>query len=225
MKILSVFFGCLLSLAIGTVEAQSQPVSTASLPPLTSVVPDRDFFAYKKQKPTNATSDRIEVIYFYWYGSPWAQQIDRDLRQWAKTVPYSIRFVPAPASFGSNHEIFGARVFYALQLLGKEEEISPLLLDAVSQRRLNFDSVPEIIKWMEARGISEQEFLRALNDPKTKGSTAQVANVMKLYEIESVPTVVINGKYMVRAYDKLPPQKVAQIVKFLTKRLHENRGK
>lgn len=192
---------------------------------LTSVVPGKDFFVYDKPLRTATASDQIEIIYFYWYGSPWSAEIDRDLRLWAKTRPYSVRFVPSPASFGANHQIFGARVFYALQLLNKEAELSPLLLEAVSSKRLNFDSIPVVIKWMDEHGIPEKDFLAALNDPRTKANTASVAKVMKMYNIESVPTVVLNGKYMVRAYDKVPPQKFLNIVRFLTQRLADNRGK
>lgn len=187
-----------------------------------TLVRGKDFTVYDKPRPTNATADRVELIYFYWYGSPWANEIDRDLRVWAKTRPYGVKLIPAPAAFGSNHEIFGARIFFALELLGKEEEISPLLLEAVSQRKMNFDSIPAIIKWMEARGIPEKDFLRAMDDSRTKASTARVKDVMKIYGIKSVPTVVINGKYVVQAYDKLPPQRFLQVVKLLTQHLAEN---
>ena len=190
-----------------------------------TISPGKDFTVYEKPRPTNATPDRVELVYFYWYGSPWAKEIDRDLRVWAKTRPYGVKLIPAPAAFGSNHEIFGARIFFALELLGKEEEISPLLLEAVSQRHLDFDSIPAIIKWMEARGIPEKDFLKAMDDSRTKSSTARVKDVMKIYEIKSVPTVVINGKYVVRAYDKVPPQRFLQIVKVLTQRLAENAQK
>lgn len=182
---------------------------------------NNDFTVYQTPRPTNATADRIELIYFYWYGSPLAKEVDRDLRIWAKTRPYGVKLIPAPASFGANHEIFGARIFFALELLGKEEEISPLLLEAVSQRKLDFDSIPAIIKWMAERGIPEKDFLKAMDDSRTKSSTARVKDVMKIYEIKSVPTVVINGKYVVRVSNKVSPQRFLQIVKVLTQGLSE----
>lgn len=190
-----------------------------------NIVVNKDFTVYEKPRPTNATPDRIEIVYFYWYGSPWAKEIDRDLRTWVKTRPYGVKLIPAPAAFGGKHEIFGARIFFALELLGKEDEISPLLLEAVSQRTLNFDSIPAIIKWMDARGVPEKDFLRAMDDPRTKASTARVHDVMKIYGVTSVPTVVINGKYMVRANDRVPPQRFLNIVKVLTQRLAETNQK
>lgn len=204
---------CVLLCILGVGSAWAQEAITIS--------PGKDFTVYEKPKPTNATPDRVELVYFYWYGSPWAKEIDRDLRTWANTRPYGVKLIPAPAAFGSKHEIFGARIFFALELLGKEEEISPLLLEAVSQRRLNFDSIPAIVKWMDARGVPEKDFLKAMDDPRTKASTARVQDVMKIYGIKSVPTVVINGKYVVRAYDKVPPDRFLKIVKVLTQRLSE----
>ena len=180
-----------------------------------------DFTIYPTARPTTATPDRVEIVYFFWYGSPWAREIDRELRVWAKTRPYSVKLLPAPVIFNARHEIFGARVFFALDLLGKEEEISPLLLEAVSQKQLDFNSVPAVIQWMEQRGIPKKQFLDALDDPRTKAHTVHVKDVMKTYGVQSVPTVVINGKYNVRASNKVPPQRVLQVVKILTQRVSE----
>lgn len=190
--------------------------------PLKSIQPSVDFFAYPKPMMTSTSSDEIEVIYFFWYGSPWSYQIDKQLRTWMRSQSYNIKLIPSPAYFDDNHQIFAARVFFALKLLGKEQEISPLFLEAVSKKEIDFDSIQATLRWMSNHGIAERNFLKALNDPRTKTLTSDVPRVMKLYQIQSVPTVVLNGKYMVRAYDKVSPDKFLQVVELLTQQLSKN---
>ena len=188
------------------------------------VVTGQDFTKYDQPlRKTPGTEHQIEIIYFFWYGSPWSYKIDKQLRQWAATRPYPIHFQPSPAAFSNSrqepYEVFGARIFFALQQLNKEEEISPLLLEAVHKNYVNLSDPSSVIDWMDSHGIPKEIFLKTLNSPQVKSSAASVNYVMDMYNIKSVPSVVIDGQYLIRADDKMPLDRWLGVVEFMADKL------
>lgn len=214
------FLLTLLLLISGGVFAQVLPSpSTQARPKITVVVQNKDFVKYAKPKRVRKQG-QVEMIYFYYYGSPWTYQIDKSLRRWAATRPYAINFVAVPLYFNNNSfGILGARVHYALVLLGEEERLSPLFMQAVHQGMVNLGSVPSVLNWMESHGIAQSKFLKALNDPRTKSSTISLPFVAARYDVTSVPSIVLDGQYLISANEKRTPQHVLEVAKFMSDKL------
>ena len=213
----------MMALMMGSLSAHAQSASNASSDaPIRYVILNKDFTKYSTPmlKSPN-TENQIELIYFFWYGSPWSYEIDRQLRQWAATQSYPVKLSPAPVIFDGPYQIFGARIFFALQHLGEEKRLGPLFFEAVTKRQVDFSSLPSITSWMDAHGIPKEKFLTAINHPKVRSSTAGVELVMEKYQAQSVPTVVIDGQYVVRAHEKQSPKRMLEVVKFMTQKLSE----
>jgi len=219
-------FGLLLSALIcaPSVFAQSPPPFPAPnqiAPKITFVVTGRDFEKYptpKRKTPQN--KNRIEVLYFYYIGSPWASEIDQKLRNWVATRPYEMSFTSVPIYFeGQQAGIFGARIHYALVKLGEDDRLIPLLMQAIRQGRVNLARSESVISWMESHGVPRSEFLQALNAPSTKFQTTSIPFAMDDYNIKSSPTIVIDGKYRIESSETLPPAKTLAIAQFMTDKL------
>jgi hypothetical protein len=197
--------------------------------PLQTVVVNTDLLKYGTERRTSAPAGTIEVIYFFWYGSPWAARVDQSLRAWASTRSYPVRFVPYPVIFAADDgsverqvQVLGARIFFALQLLDKEDSIGPLFMTAVHRNFVHLDSVPSVMAWMEAHGITSKDFLSAINDPKVRQNTAAVPSVVQNYmdkDAISVPAVAIDGSYLARATTSSPLSHWLGVVELATDRL------
>lgn len=223
-KIISIL---ILSLIMISTNAFSQTLLGGSnniSQPVTALKAGKDFIIY--ENPVyNYNSNQIEIIYFFSYGSPWSQQIDHELRVWAKTQPYPIKFTPSPVFYGQAHEIFYARVFFALKKMDKESEIGPLFLNAVVNQEKDFNKIANILDFMEQNGVNKDAFVEALNSQEVKMHTARTGTITKDYQIYSIPAVVINGQYLIRANQDMPPKKFLESVKFLTKVIYEGKRK
>ena len=187
------------------------------------VVQGQDYTRYDKPKITSTNESQIEVIYFFWYGSDWAEKIDEELSQWVSSQTYPIKLIRSPVIFNYNNEyqILSARIFFTLERLGLERSLGPLFMKAIHQKRVNPSSMKSILSWFEARGISEEDFLSSLNHDSTIVKTHALRHAMKNYEIVSSPTIVINGTYQIRAHEKNSPELVLGITKFMVENLSE----
>lgn len=191
--------------------ADGHPVDDRVAPePLTAVIANRDLVKYDRPHRTSAPPGTIEVIYFFWYGSPWAARVDQPLRAWAASRPYAVRFVPFPVIFSGADtdpahqvQVLSARIFFALQKLGKENDVGPLFLTAVHHNFVSLTDMGPILDWMDAHGVARKDFMDAINSPEVKEQTATVPYVVASYMPDgaSVPAVVLDGTYMTRATD------------------------
>lgn len=204
-------------------SSSRQASPTSPTPKITFVVQNRDFVKYKTPKrKTPGPQERVEVLYFYYVGSPWTQRIDHSIRAWAQTRPYAIKFISVPVYFDNNpYGVLGARVHYALTLLKEDERVLPLFVEAVAKKHVNLNVTQSILSWMEDHGISQERFLKALNDPRTKSSTMSIPFALNNYEVRSMPTVVLDGQYIIASNEQRTPERMLEIAKFMTDKLSE----
>lgn len=208
-----------LLLMAGLASAQSRP----SLPEISYVVKDKDFTKYETPLPkTRGPASQVEIIYFFWYGSDLSWKIDREMRQWAITRPYPVRLTPSPVILGdSPYQVLGARIFFTLKHLGRESDLGPLFFQAVQNKQVDMTDPQALVDWFVAHDISEKQFMATINSNEIKFLTHGVYRTMRMYQVESVPTMVIDGQYQVRATTKVSPERVAAVTQFMAEKLSE----
>lgn len=194
------------------------------LPVVQSAQRQRDFVFL--DRPVRATPHRIEVLVFFWYGSPWAKQIEPHLRQWQESgqMPARVRvqWVPLILDFNDPNWAVGARVFYALQKLGKEHSLRHRLMIAKQSGVVQFSNPLSITRWMEEQGIPKASFEAAINDPLVIAQVSRLPNIQRMYDVKSSPTFVLMGEMKVESNEKRSPEKATAIMMFMATQL--NRG-
>lgn len=208
-----------LALAGGSTLAMAQ--SKPHLPQITYVVKDRDFTKLDKPLPTTkGQQNQVEVVYFFWYGSDLSWKIDREMRQWAATRPFPVRLSPSPAILGdSPYQVLGARIFFTLTHLNRESDLGPLFFQAVQTKQVDMTNPQALVDWFVAHGIPERQFLATINSNEVKSMTLGVYRTMRTYKVESVPTMVLDGQYQVRATTKMSAERVAAVTQFMAEKL------
>lgn len=198
-------------------EAQSVEVK---LPKIQAVAKGVDF--YSVATPFPKTIPETEVIVFFWYGSPWVAKVDPLIRQWVNSgkIPNNVRIQWAPVVFDEDGA-FPARVFYALQMMGKESVVSPALLQAVSSGRVNLSSPKSVSDFVTTLGISFKEFQTAINHPIVIAQADNVKKIMKIYDIQSSPSFVIDGQYLIPSNVEQSPEKATAVMMFMSEKLSQ----
>jgi thiol:disulfide interchange protein DsbA len=144
-----------------------------------------------------ATGDKIEVIEFFWYGCPSCNQVEPVLETWEKAAASDVVLRREHALWGGNQTMeVHAKIFYtlrAMHLLGQEHRV---VYDAIHRARMSIRNDDIAFDWAERRGIDRTKFEATYKSLAVAAEIARSKQMSLEYGIQSVPTFVVNGKYM-----------------------------
>jgi protein dithiol oxidoreductase (disulfide-forming) len=152
-------------------------------------------------QPTDAPPGQVEVIEVFWYGCPHCYALEPYLESWLKSKPSYVDFVRVPVMWAEPHRAH-ARLFYTLQALGKVDQLHAKVFDDIHQKgdplyvaNNPAATLAEQVKFAEANGISATAFTNAFNSFAVQADLQKADQLDRSYRIDSVPTIVIDGKY------------------------------
>jgi thiol:disulfide interchange protein DsbA len=144
--------------------------------------------------PTQASGKKVEVIEFFMYHCPVCNALEPAFEEWVKKQGDNIvlRRVHMPYTGPADPE---AHLFLTLEALGKSEELAPKVFHArhVEHMKLSDDV---ILDWAGKNGLDKARFLETWNSFGVTTRLRGLSRVLDAYKIESVPTIVIDGKYV-----------------------------
>lgn len=149
---------------------------------------------------TNAQPGDVEVVEVFWFGCGHCYALDPFLENWLKTKPNYIKFVRIPVMWGPVHRAH-ARLFYTLQALGQLDSLFGPTFDEIQTRGnplVDPDEAKTLkmqLAYARTKGIAEADFNREYNSFFVNQALQHADDVTRRYKIESVPSIIINGKY------------------------------
>ena len=140
---------------------------------------------------------KIEVLEFFWYGCPHCYDFEPVLEPWVKKLPKDVHFQRIPAMFNDEYAR-GARAFYALDAIGQEERLHKALFDAVhTGARLRVGDEAALTEWLGKHGVDTKKFTAAYHSFSVESKLKRSAQLTQAYKIDGVPSMAVNGKYVV----------------------------
>jgi protein dithiol oxidoreductase (disulfide-forming) len=149
--------------------------------------------------PPQSTSDpkRVVVTEFFSYACPHCYSFNPALTSWVGKLPKDVLFERVAVVFGRQPWEKPAQLFYALQTIGKAEELSPAIFRAIHVERVDFFSTDQqIIDWVSKQGVDQSQFAAAFNSFSMRSFVARGDQLGQSHHLPSVPTLVVDGKYM-----------------------------
>jgi thiol:disulfide interchange protein DsbA len=147
-------------------------------------------------QPTNAAPGQVEVTEVFWYGCPHCYALDPYLESWRKNgKPAFVSFVRLPVMWSQGH-VAHARMFYTAESLGRLEEMHGKLFREMQVNRNLLNSPALIEKFFTDNGVSQADFQKAFSSFAVESSLKRAEALGLRYKVESVPLIVINGKYV-----------------------------
>ena len=146
-------------------------------------------------QPVQAASTRVEVIEFFMYHCPYCNALEPELAAWVKRQGDRIAFrrVHIPYSGANDPE---AHLFLTLDAMGKLDAMHAKVFNAVHQQRIRLNKDDAIIDWVGKNGVDRTAFLNAWNSFGVNVKLRQLDKVIAAYKVESVPTIVVDGRYV-----------------------------
>lgn len=163
------------------------------------------------ENPEKISGDAIIVREFFWYGCPHCNSLNPHMEKWAKTKDKDVAFFKTPAAMNPVWET-NARGFYAAQLLGFEDKTHDALFDAIHKDGQKLFDQQSLSKWYASQGVDEKKFNSLYNSFAVGTKIGRSQAGAKRYQVTGVPTVVVQGKYVISGQDATVPKIVDHLV-------------
>jgi thiol:disulfide interchange protein DsbA len=165
-------------------------------------VAGKNYDVLSPAQPTDVPAGKVEVIEMFWYACPHCYALDGAVESWRKSKPAYIEFRRVPVTWSEEHRAH-ARLFYTLKALGKLDELHSKVFDEIHQKgELLYvpndekGTLQKQLQFAKANGIAESDFVNAYQSFGVQTNLQQADDLARRDKIDSVPTFVINGKYV-----------------------------
>lgn len=147
-------------------------------------------------QPTSAAPGQVEVTEVFWYGCSHCYALEPVVENWLKNgKPNYVSFVRVPVMWGPVHRTH-ARVFYTAEALGKLDELHAQIFAEINQRHNPLTTPESIAAFFSSHGVSQADFQKSFTSFAVESSLKRAESLGLRYKVESVPTFIINGKYV-----------------------------
>ena len=153
-------------------------------------------------QPTVGSADKIEVAEVFQYTCPHCFSLDPTLSKWADELDPDARFVRIPAVFNRAAQVH-AQMYYTAELLASNGTLDDFgqfhtaAFNEIHRRGNRLVSVDAIARLFARFGVSQEDFDKAWNSFPVNQKMRVGADLARRYNVSSVPTIVVNGKYRV----------------------------
>lgn len=146
-------------------------------------------------QPAQVVGKKVEVIEFFMYHCPHCNVLEPYLAEWVKTNGAKINFkrVHMPYSGANDPE---THLYLTLEAMGKLDDMHAKVFKAIHVDRVRMNTDAVILDWVVKNGVDKAKFLDAWNSFGVMTKLKRVPQVLNAYKIDSVPTLVIDGRFM-----------------------------
>ena len=168
------------------------------------------------------TGDKVEVREFFWYGCPHCYHLEPTLKRWHPTMSKKAEFIRTPANFRPVWEVH-ARAFFVFQGMGINEKMDNLFFRALHEQNRKLDDENSIAAFVREHGIDEKQFREAYRSFGVVNSVQHAMQLQKRYGINSVPMLIVDGKYVTNGGLTHGNEELMQVVDFLIEKAARER--
>lgn len=181
---------------------------------------------YTRMVPTQPTvggADKVEVAEIFNYSCPHCFSQEAHFSRWADEANPGIRVVRIPAPF-NRLALLHAQIFYTHEILARDGTLAEpaqfhrAVFAEFHQRGNRLTSEGAIQKLFERYGVAAADFDKTWNSFEVNQKLRIANDLTRRYNIQSVPTVVVNGKYRTSASQVGSYETLMEVIDELTAR-------
>jgi thiol:disulfide interchange protein DsbA len=164
--------------------------------------------------PRRIRGDKIEVMEFFSYGCIHCYNFDDEVKSWASDRTETVNFVQTPAVANEVWRNYG-RAFYAMEDLGLLEDNHTLMFRQVHDAKRNLQTPQDFAEVLATGNISESQFVSAFTAATTNQKLARADQLSRRLRVATVPSIVVQGKYLVRVSGSVGFSRMLDVVDYL----------
>jgi thiol:disulfide interchange protein DsbA len=172
-----------------------------------------DYFELKDRQPTESPG-KVEVLEFFWYGCPHCYTLEPAIEQWASKLPKDVAFKRVPAPFNKQWEI-GARIYYALESMGEADRLTPIVFNAIHRDGVKPNDEKAIAEVLAKNNVDMAKYNAAYKSFGVDAKINKAKQMLVGYNLDAVPTIAVNGRYLVSASQSGGQKRMLDITDYL----------
>ncbi|HEX7964643.1 MAG TPA: thiol:disulfide interchange protein DsbA/DsbL [Gammaproteobacteria bacterium] len=191
--------------------------SAAASADMTSFTEGVNYVAVNPPQSTDVKPGQVEVIEFYWYGCPHCFALEPFVELWEKRKPKDVVFKRVPAAMKGSEFYVDAQAAFTADVLGVGEKIREPFFNAIhldNQGELR-DDKDAIKAFFGKYGVKPADFDGAWDSFGVQSRIAQSQQLGNRYDVQGVPTVIVNGKWKTGAGYGMGSADIMKCVEFL----------
>jgi thiol:disulfide interchange protein DsbA len=148
-----------------------------------------------------ADPGKIVVTDFFSYACPHCFAFSPDLRAWESKLPPDVVLDRVAVTFGRPPWGLLAQLYYTLRAFDKEKQLDAAVFEALHRENAPLISPERIADWAAGHGIDREKFLATFNSFTIKSFAATAEQLTGRVRLRGVPSLVVDGKYLVQIAD------------------------
>ena len=140
----------------------------------------------------------VEVTETFWYGCGACYNFDAPVNSWASKLDDDVKFTKMPVAWGSIHDLH-ASLFYTIESVKTEQDLHNAVFSTIHNERNFLASEQAATKFFNKMGVAPSEFSRYMNSFSVKQRVNRAIELTKQLRVDSVPMLIVDGKYKVAA--------------------------
>ena len=192
-------------------------LSPAAFADTANFVQGVNYVPVEPAQKTDVKPGQIEVIEFYWYGCPHCFALEPFVQAWEQHLPKDVVFKAIPAAMKGSEFYVDAQAAFTAEELGIGDKVREPFFNAIHRdddEALRTDQ-DAIRTFFGKFGIKPADFDTAWNSFGVQMDIGRSQRLGDAYQVEGVPTVIVNGKWKTGAGYQMEPADIMRCVEFL----------
>lgn len=163
------------------------------------------YIQISNQKQTE--SDKIVIYEFFWYGCPHCYNLEPTMDRIESSLGKDTVLIKVPVALRDTWEAH-AKAYYALQQMKLDDDLHEKVFTEIHINNNRLDTKEKLEQFVQEKGFNYKRFSVLFDSFGTDLRVKKASRLANQYQITSVPTLIINGKYktsgsLVSSYEEL----------------------
>ena len=156
------------------------------------------------QASAPATDGTVDVVEAFSYMCSHCNTFEPFINNWKNRIPENVSFTRIPVIFGRRTWELYARAYVTAEMMGVADEAHGPLMDALWKQKKIMRNMEELAEFYSDFGISADEFLATSQSFAVDAKLRKDQRLTQSYGVTGTPTMIVNGKYLVKGSEAVP---------------------
>lgn len=154
---------------------------------------DVDYRVIPQQRLSD--TERIEVVYFFYYGCQWCYQFEPFVDDWLKKKPVDVSFRRVPALRNTKWIVL-TRAYYTFETMDLLSRLHAKAFRAFHKEDVNLQSEGTLFDWVAKQGVNRDRFEGVYRSDAVTARMTDSRALTDSFEVDSTPSVAVDGRYI-----------------------------
>ena len=203
-------------------KAETAPDANVAKPVVTNTskyVKGKHYIEISPSMQTDAAAGKVEVIEMMWLGCPHCYSLEPTMLKYKKNHPKYVDFKQVPAMLNPGWAKDG-NTYYIAKILDPsgEKELITKVFQAIHEQKRRINSPDAAKRFFVEQGFTAEQVDNVKNSMAFKAKIRRAQEISAGSQAQSVPTVIINGKYRTSPYMAGSEADLMSIIDMLAKK-------